>query len=132
MYWCLSNCCHLYALFLLYHEYTPFFIARLHDQCNLLHKVLQRIIKTLKVFSLFDKCPKCAFLLTFADVYIFLPVSRSDSQTVQLYFILFSAQRELTAGPPKGQFLPRQHMILLSSRSQPPHLALPSLSTSCL
>lgn len=56
--------------------------------------------------------PMCEFLLTFADVYIFLPVCWSDSQTVQLYFLLFSAQGVLTAWPPKGQFLPRKHMIL--------------------
>lgn len=119
----------------------PFLLHKsIIKKCDLLHKVLQRKITTLKVFffpSLFDKyhgvfAPKRAFLLTLADVYIFLPVSWSDSQTIQFFFFFFytplPAQIELTAGPPQGQFLPCQHMLLLPSSSQLPHFLL---STSC-
>lgn len=55
--------------------------------------------------------PMGGFLLTPADVCIFLPFSRSDS--VQLCFRL--KLRELTAGPPKGQILPRRLALLFLS-----------------
>lgn len=44
-------------------------------------------------------------------------------ETARLYFLLPSPQRELTARPPKGHFLPRRRMIPLSSCTEPPHPA---------
>lgn len=60
----------------------PFFSEPINNTCNSFGRII-----TLKVFSLFDEChgvlPERLFLLTLADVYIFLPASRWNRQ---LYF----------------------------------------------